>query len=36
MGKEGAVVINCGTTFSPSLNQLQPDVESDWSKWRDV
>ncbi len=29
MVKEGAVVINCGTTFSPSLNQLQPDVESD-------
>jgi hypothetical protein len=22
-------VINCGTTFSPSLNQLKPDVESD-------
>lgn len=32
MVKEGALVINCGTTFSPSLNQLLPDVASDVSE----
>ena len=32
MVKEGALVINCGTTFSPSLNQLQPDVAADVSE----
>ena len=29
MVKPGAVVINCGTTFSPALSQLLPDVDAD-------
>jgi len=29
MVKPGAVVINCGTTFSPALSQLLPDVDDD-------